>query len=161
PRRGSEGSTMPDQFPKLVLLGVESPVTALDLILEFSLGAAQDAVVDIAPLVDAFVNVGGRGGFVLPGVATDRSGLDLVSGPQVAGVRLSYRLDARFVDARAFQVLRLMVGAVTPRGWEVGTITVREPRPGTLGRVELPLPDELHDEDYYPAFSDQLTFVVD
>jgi len=152
---------MPDPMPKLILMGVGLPVTPLEVNFEFSSGSPNDGAVAITPLVERFVKVGKLGGYPLPSVSADRSTMDLLSGPTTVANRLSYQLDARNIDSRAFQVLRLMVGALPAQGFLVGTIVVREPRSRSTAKVELPFPTDDAYYDHYPDISDSVPFIVE
>jgi hypothetical protein len=146
---------------KLILVGVESPVTPLELVMSLSAGKGQEAASAVTALVERFVGAGRAGGYTLPSVAADRSRLELVPGVVVGSDQLTYRLEAKYVTGLAFQILRLMVGTVPGQSWAVGTILVREPRPGPLNRVELPLPDDENEDDVYPEMSVSVPIAVD
>ena len=152
---------MHDRMPKLFLVGVESPTAHLRLRLELSAGKPDDALLEIDKLVRSFVTAGERGGYPSPDSAANVSRLTLSAAPQIKGRQIVCDLQAEHVDPRAFQIVRIMIGASRSSAWTAGSVTIEEVRTGTLRRIDVPLPDDLNDEDVYPDVSNLVPFVVD
>jgi hypothetical protein len=106
-------------------------------------------------VVATLAAAGQRGAYPLPTAAPADSRMVLLHGPLVSPIGLSFRLQVRHVDPRAYQLVRNMAYRSELAQDAVSRILVLAARDEAARVVELPVPNDENEDDVYPGLSDR------
>jgi len=152
---------MPDGYPALELQGDADLSDHLELRFQRLVSSPAELAEPIGQLTNWFVLAGAAGGYTTRSTTADRSTLKLLGSDDQGREKLQFMIEARNVDARAFQILRNMVGWSPWTRTKVGLISVRSTHATGATRREVPLPDWNNEGEAYPPASSRIGFIVE
>ena len=152
---------MSESLPSLFLPRSTKREVSYEVEIDSSYPKDKPAFERQAYLIGVFAETGTHGGFGVPSSRPNESRLTLVSCDFTGGGRFSCRLDAKYVDLRAFQLLRNLLARLAIEGVDVTSIVVEEGGQRDRPSVGAPEPNDENEYDVYPEVSSAIGLMVE
>lgn len=133
------------------------------IVLSINLGSeiSDDEKAELDELLDQFVAVGFHGGFARAVSSPAQSSLELTARDYSDRSRPEFRLSARDLDYRCFQILRNLATSFSAQNRKIVSLDIHDHSRSTSGDVtSLVAPTWETEDEAYPPRSGQITFTI-